>query len=54
MGRRFGVRKVVLFDMVTLDGFFAGPNKEKLNLKLTNAKTFRNGNVLLCYQPDGK
>jgi dihydrofolate reductase len=28
--------------------------KEKLNLKLTNAKTFRNGNVLLCYQPDGK
>lgn len=28
--------------------------KEKLNLKLTSTKTFRNGNVLLCYQPDRK
>jgi dihydrofolate reductase len=28
--------------------------KEKLNLKLTSAKTFRNGNVLLCYQPAEK
>ena len=28
--------------------------KEKLNLKLANTKTFRNGNVLLCYQPDRK
>jgi dihydrofolate reductase len=25
--------------------------KEKLNLKLTNSRTFGNGNVLLCYQP---
>jgi len=28
--------------------------KQKLNLKLVNAKTFRSGNVLLYYQPDGK
>lgn len=25
--------------------------KEKLNLKLTNSRTFGNGNVLLCYEP---
>ena len=25
--------------------------KEKLKLKLTNSRTFGNGNVLLCYQP---
>jgi len=25
--------------------------KEKLNLKLTNSRTFRNGNVLLSYEP---
>ena len=25
--------------------------KEKLNLKLTKARTFGNGNVLLCYEP---
>jgi dihydrofolate reductase len=29
---------------------FAGV-KEKLNLKLTNTRTFGNGNVLLCYEP---
>jgi dihydrofolate reductase len=28
--------------------------KDRLELKLASAKTFRNGNVLLCYQPDGK
>ncbi|MGI0091910.1 MAG: dihydrofolate reductase family protein [Nitrososphaerales archaeon] len=28
--------------------------KEKLNLKLVNMKTFKNGNVLLCYEPMGK
>ncbi len=28
--------------------------KEKLALKLTDTKTFRNGNVLLCYQLDRK
>jgi dihydrofolate reductase len=28
--------------------------KEKLNLKLTNIRAFRNGNVLLCYEPDRK
>ncbi len=28
--------------------------KDKLDLKLVSAKTFRNGNVLLCYQPNGK
>jgi dihydrofolate reductase len=27
--------------------------KDKLDLKLVSAKTFRNGNVLLCYEPDG-
>ena len=26
--------------------------KEKLNLKLLRAQTFKNGNVLLCYAPD--
>jgi len=25
--------------------------KEKLNMKLTNTRTFGNGNILLCYQP---
>jgi len=28
--------------------------EDRLNLKLINTKTFRNGNVLLCYQPDTK
>jgi len=28
--------------------------KHRLNLKLTTIRTFRNGNVLLCYQPAGK
>ena len=28
--------------------------KDKLRLKLTNTRTFRSGNVLLYYQPDGK
>ena len=28
--------------------------KDRLNLKLVSAKKFRNGNVLLGYQPDGK
>ncbi len=28
--------------------------EDRLNLKLVSAKTFRNGNVLLCYQPDRK
>jgi len=27
---------------------------DKLELKLVSAKTFRNGNVLLCYEPEGK
>ena len=27
---------------------------EPLHLKLANSRTFRSGNVLLCYQPDGK
>jgi dihydrofolate reductase len=26
--------------------------KHRLNLKLTSTRTFKNGNVLLCYQPD--
>jgi dihydrofolate reductase len=25
--------------------------KERLTLKLTNSRTFGNGNVLLCYEP---
>ena len=25
--------------------------KDRLPLKLTKARTFRNGNVLLCYEP---
>jgi dihydrofolate reductase len=25
--------------------------QQKLNFKLTNSRTFRNGNVFLCYQP---
>jgi dihydrofolate reductase len=28
--------------------------QDKLDLKLVKTKTFRNGNVLLCYQPDRK
>ena len=28
--------------------------KDKLNLKLIKTRTFGNGNVLLCYQPDRK
>lgn len=28
--------------------------KERLNLKLTNSRTFKNGNVLLCYEPNVK
>ena len=28
--------------------------EDRLSLKLVSAKTFRNGNVLLCYQPDRK
>ena len=28
--------------------------KDKLNLKLSRTRTFGNGNVLLCYEPDGK
>jgi dihydrofolate reductase len=28
--------------------------KEKLNLKRTNSRTFDNGNVLLCYEPQGQ
>jgi hypothetical protein len=27
--------------------------KNKLNLKLLNTRVFKNGNVLLCYQPLG-
>ncbi len=30
------------------------PTKNKLILKLLKAKTFNNGNVLLCYEPDRK
>jgi dihydrofolate reductase len=26
--------------------------KQRLNLKLTKTRTFNNGNVLLCYEPD--
>jgi dihydrofolate reductase len=29
-------------------------NGEMLKMKLLKTKTFRNGNVLLYYQPDGK
>jgi len=28
--------------------------KDRQNLKLIRTRTFRSGNVLLCYQPDGK
>ncbi len=28
--------------------------KNKLNLKLLKTRTFKNGNVLLCYEPNGK
>jgi dihydrofolate reductase len=28
------------------------PSRNKLKLKLIRTKTFRNGNVLLCYEPD--
>jgi dihydrofolate reductase len=28
--------------------------KDRLHLKLLKTRTFRNGNVLLCYQPAGK
>jgi dihydrofolate reductase len=28
--------------------------KDKLNLKLLNTRAFGNGNVLLCYEPNGK
>jgi dihydrofolate reductase len=28
--------------------------EDRLNLRLVSTKTFRNGNVLLCYQPDRK
>lgn len=41
------VNPIVLGDGRTMfDGL-----KEKLNLKLTDSRTFRNGNVLLCYEP---
>jgi hypothetical protein len=42
------MRKVGVFNLVTLDGYF----KQRLNLKLTKTRTFNNGNVLLCYEPD--
>jgi dihydrofolate reductase len=65
------MRKVILSILVSLDGYFEGPNREidwhvgngkplfkgikdKLNLKLLKTKTFRSGNVMLCYQPIGK
>ena len=57
---RYGVfvRKVIVFMMTTLDGFFAGPKGEidwhvvddRINLKLLKTKTFSKGVVLLCYQ----
>ena len=54
------MQKLIVFNNVT-DGYFAGANgdfswmfdgiKEKLNLKLTKTRTFRNWKVFLCYQP---
>jgi hypothetical protein len=41
------MRKLIVFNQVSLDGYFAGMN----GLKLTRTRTFGNGNVLLCYEP---
>jgi hypothetical protein len=52
------MRKLFSFNMVTLDGFFEGPNQDiswhNKNLKLIKIRVFGNENVLLCYQPDRK
>ena len=50
------MRNLFAFNMVTLDGFFEGPNRDiqKVNLKLVKTRTFKSGNVLLYYQPDKK
>ena len=59
------MRKLIVFNQVSLDGYFAGMNgdiswakkdptdAEKPALKLTRTRTFGNGNVLLCYEPMG-
>jgi hypothetical protein len=50
------MRKLFSFNMVTLDGFFEGPNREIdwHNVDTEdgefNTRTFRSGNVLLCYR----
>jgi dihydrofolate reductase len=44
--------QVVVYPVALGDGrtMFEGI-RERLNLKLTNSRTFGNGNVLLCYEP---
>lgn len=59
------MRKLTVFNSVTLDGYFTGPKpvvlgkgrtmfdgiQAKLALKLTQSRTFKNGNVWLSYTP---
>lgn len=43
------MRKIVVFNLVSLGRYFAGADKDKHKLKLVNTRTFGNGNVLLSY-----
>ena len=55
------VRRLTVFNSVTLDGYFTDRNgdmswakgdpNDAVNLKRTKARNFENGNVLLCYEP---
>jgi hypothetical protein len=50
------VRKLIVSNLVSLDGFLAGPKGEidwftGIALRLAEVKSFRSGAVLLRYEP---